>query len=846
MNATPPEPNRTVILPALPGDPAAAQRVATDDGNPLPPGARLGEFEILKVIGIGGFGIVYLAQDHFLERHVAVKEYMPTSFALRSSNGNVLATSPREAELFRVGMRSFLNEARLLARFDHPALLKVYRFWEANGTAYMAMPFYEGVTLKQAIRSGQITPTEEWIRAFLAYLLDAISLIHAAHCYHRDIAPDNIMLLEDGRPVLLDFGAARQVLGDLTHMPTAILKPGYAPIEQYMETPGMQQGPWTDVYALAAVVYYLITRKPPPPAVARIVQDDMLPARQAGKGRYRDSFLATLDHALAVRPELRIRSVAQFRSALGIDESIPEAMPSVDEATRTEPMASAARPEAFRREGTASAPERRAAQWRRPYGARHRVIERLRQWLAAHAPRTLGRRSTIEAMLVLIVAAALYGGFRLAVRHPGKAASAPQEVTRHSEPVAPSTGSTAALGQTPAATKPEASAAAAAPGIANPEKREHPSAGETQRREEELWAAVRNIDKPLVYESFLSRYPTSRHADEARASLARLRHAEESHASAASKAPGASTSEANTSSTARNAAPAAPQQGYGLPATPSIAGPTARVPSATPATPPPQTTPPTQTAGQASTPRIAQAMPQASPDAPASDAARTEAPAAQERTAPAGPAEKAPYQAAQKPEPDKAREPQRASETMSSEGRVLKLPGQTMTGNFTTDPVTGAVSGRGRIVWDNGDRFEGTLAQGVRQGKGEFIWANGQRYRGDWARGLPNGKGTMQFANGNRYEGEMRDGVPHGVGVIDFSNGDRYSGDVRNGLPDGSGTNRFANGDIYSGAWRMGKSHGHGRYAWASGGAWEGEFRDGVKTENGGMASGDDARPLAR
>jgi serine/threonine protein kinase len=283
--------------------------------NALPVGQRIGEFEIAKLIGEGGFGIVYLAYDHSLHRNVALKEYMPSGFASRTGKLQVAVSTAHYAEAFEAGLRSFVNEARMLAQFDSPSLVKVYRFWEGNGTAYMVMPFYEGITLRQAVKENKITPSEPWIREFLANILDAIETIHRVQCFHRDIAPDNILLLKDGRPLLLDFGAARRVIEDLTHSPTAILKPGFAPIEQYAKISGMRQGAWTDVYALAAVLYFLITGARPPPAVMRMLDDDMVPAREAGKGRYSPAFLAVIDKALAVRPEQRIQSVADLRRA---------------------------------------------------------------------------------------------------------------------------------------------------------------------------------------------------------------------------------------------------------------------------------------------------------------------------------------------------------------------------------------------------------------------------------------------------------------------------------------------------------------------------------------------------
>ncbi len=238
--SAPPQP----ATPASNNSPAPA---AGHSGNALPVGHRLHEFEITGLVGEGGFGIVYLAHDTQLERTVAIKEYMPGSLATRAGDLSVTVKSERQRETFTLGMRSFVNEAKLLASFDHPALIKVYRFWEENGTAYMVMPYYQGPTLKTWLREQKQAPDEAWLKGMLGPLIDALEVIHADHCYHRDIAPDNILLLGPNKPLLLDFGAARRVIGDATQALTVILKPGYAPVEQYAEVPSMKQGPWTDV-----------------------------------------------------------------------------------------------------------------------------------------------------------------------------------------------------------------------------------------------------------------------------------------------------------------------------------------------------------------------------------------------------------------------------------------------------------------------------------------------------------------------------------------------------------------------------------------------------------------------
>jgi len=291
----------------------------SDDTLALPIGTRIGEFELTRRVGEGGFGIVYQAWDHTLERKVAVKEYLPASIATRVGATRISCRSDRHRETFEAGLKSFINEAKLLARFDHPSMVKVFRFWEANGTAYMVMPFYEGTTLRDSVRAMAAPPGEAWLRQMLGAVTEALAVLHAEQCYHRDIAPDNVMLLEGSeRPLLLDFGAARRVIGDMTQALTVILKPGYAPVEQYAEVPGMKQGPWTDVYALAAVVYWCVTGKTPPPSVGRMLSDSWVPLSEAAAGRYSEPFLAAIDRALAVRPEQRTQTIELLRAELGL------------------------------------------------------------------------------------------------------------------------------------------------------------------------------------------------------------------------------------------------------------------------------------------------------------------------------------------------------------------------------------------------------------------------------------------------------------------------------------------------------------------------------------------------
>ena len=306
---------------------------ARDGSNALPDGTRIGEFELVSMLGEGGFGIVYQAQDHSLHRRVAIKEYMPATLATRTQAMTVSARSPRHAETFGAGLRSFMEEARLLARFDHPSLIKVYRFWEGNGTAYMVMPYYVGRTLSATLRAMPGPPDEAWLRRLLDPVLGALEAMHADRTCHRDIAPDNILILEDGRPVVLDLGAARKVIGDMTQALTVILKTGYAPIEQYGEMPGVKQGPWTDLYALASVLHFAITGRTPPQSITRVMTDAYEPLARVAAGRYGAGFLEAIDRCLAVLPHHRPQSVAALRALLAaaeVEVARPAAPPAAD------------------------------------------------------------------------------------------------------------------------------------------------------------------------------------------------------------------------------------------------------------------------------------------------------------------------------------------------------------------------------------------------------------------------------------------------------------------------------------------------------------------------------------
>jgi serine/threonine protein kinase len=309
-----------MVSAAPPPSPEAGTILHSEVPSALPAGARIAEFEIRSVLGSGGFGIVYLAWDHALEREVAVKEYMPGTLAGRGGDMSVSVRSTSMADTFALGLRSFVNEARMLARFDHPSLVKVYRFWEANGTAYMVMPYYKGRTLRK-VRAGMVMPPGEGAcRKVLNALLSALEVLHKEGVYHRDIAPDNILIADDGAagvPVLLDFGAARRVIeGGNQKALTSIMKPHFAPLEQYADQSAMRQGPWTDLYALGGTIYFLLSGREPVPAASRALHDDQPRLGELGLEDCSPQFLATIDWMMAIKPAERPQSVHMLRDVL--------------------------------------------------------------------------------------------------------------------------------------------------------------------------------------------------------------------------------------------------------------------------------------------------------------------------------------------------------------------------------------------------------------------------------------------------------------------------------------------------------------------------------------------------
>lgn len=278
----------------------------------LPPDTRLRQYRILSTLGSGGFGITYLAEDEKLKKLFAIKEYFPEEFAVRSG-GAVKARSDKVDD-FIWGKERFMDEARTLARFSHPNIVGVAQIFEANRTAYMVLEYQDGLNFGKWLAAKGEPPTQAELDAIIGPIMDALETIHRNDVLHRDIAPDNLYIRNNGRPVLLDFGSAREAIAGRTKT-LSVVKSGYSPAEQYVSR-GSNQGPWTDIYSFAATLYRAVTGERPEESTDRMLADNDRPAVQGAKGSYRSSFLEAIDWGLQVRPEKRPQTVAEWRRAL--------------------------------------------------------------------------------------------------------------------------------------------------------------------------------------------------------------------------------------------------------------------------------------------------------------------------------------------------------------------------------------------------------------------------------------------------------------------------------------------------------------------------------------------------
>ncbi len=295
--------------------------------NTLPVGYRLRQYRLDGVLGAGGFGITYLGMHEALQIRVAIKEYFPVEWFYRDNDAiSVLANTQGSLpdaktgqQIYLYGLERFLYEARVLARINHPGVVRVRDFFEANGTAYIVMDYEDGEPLSHRLHQEK-SLSEDQVLRLADDLLSALAAVHTQGYLHRDLKPDNLYRRSDGRTILIDFGAARQALGQHSNSVTSILSPGYSPIEQYL-VGGKGYGPWSDIYALGAVLYHCVTGAAPVEAPARLLDDPLLPAEEAAAGRYSLSLLRAIDQAMAARPEKRFQTIAQMQAALQVQQN---------------------------------------------------------------------------------------------------------------------------------------------------------------------------------------------------------------------------------------------------------------------------------------------------------------------------------------------------------------------------------------------------------------------------------------------------------------------------------------------------------------------------------------------
>src|SRR5712691_3790125 len=280
--------------------------------EPIPVGTQLENYRIVRLLASGGFSFVYLAHDEN-EAPVAIKEYLPSTLALRANGESYPRIPEQDLATFRVGMKSFFEEGRALAGLSHPNIVRVLNFFRANETVYLVMRYERGRTLHDHIGRHRGALEEAWIRATFAQLLNGLREVHTNKLLHLDIKPGNVYLRNDGTPLLIDFGAARQALSeeDMKRLPT--YTPGFAAPEQHVHR---ELGPWSDIYAVGATLYACLAAAAPQPANQRLENDQLVPASRSWAGAYSKDLLGIIDWCLKLDPLQRPQSVFALQKAL--------------------------------------------------------------------------------------------------------------------------------------------------------------------------------------------------------------------------------------------------------------------------------------------------------------------------------------------------------------------------------------------------------------------------------------------------------------------------------------------------------------------------------------------------
>ena len=291
----------------------------------LPAGTRRREYEIRAVLGGGQRSLVYKAYDVVLDRDVALKEYLPVALATRDENRQLVAL-PEKEEAFDEGLRRFIAEAQVMTRFNHAALRGAYQVFLEAGSAYIVMPYAAGQSLRARVQGDWRAAGIGDVLMIVLPLLEGLALLHRAGYCHGGVSPENILIRDNGDPLLLDFGAAQRA-GEFLDRPETDLTPGFAALEQYRDNGhDLCVGPWTDVYGISAVIYYIVTGILPPAAMARVAHDPLKPLASFARDELPAFLLDVVDQGLTVAPQDRFAHIDAFAAAL--DHAVQKAFSS--------------------------------------------------------------------------------------------------------------------------------------------------------------------------------------------------------------------------------------------------------------------------------------------------------------------------------------------------------------------------------------------------------------------------------------------------------------------------------------------------------------------------------------
>lgn len=289
---------------------------------PLPPDTLIGGYRILRQVAAGGFGVVYLAQDSTGQK-VALKEYLPSGLAVRELGELLPSVPPEKLSLYRLGLKSFFEEGRALAQISHPSVVSVLNFFRENETVYMVMNYLEGASLQEFIVTARSLKRkkilrEATVRSLFDEILRGLRIVHQHKMLHLDIKPANILITEDNKPVLIDFGAAREVLNTEGNFVRPMYTPGFAAPEMYKRSSAM--GPWTDIYAVGACMYSCMQGYPPHDAPQRQEKDRLALAMTRLRGLYSDNLIDVVQWCLSIDPLSRPQSVFALQKELNREE----------------------------------------------------------------------------------------------------------------------------------------------------------------------------------------------------------------------------------------------------------------------------------------------------------------------------------------------------------------------------------------------------------------------------------------------------------------------------------------------------------------------------------------------